>query len=65
MPSITVLTVREDNLLLVYRKWQISLQIELPPRSLTLVSLAWIVLARFWSKDEEVKSRGTVFCIPV
>ena len=32
MPSITVLTVREDNLLLVYRKWQISLQIELPPR---------------------------------
>ena len=64
---MTVLTVREDrDLLLVYRRWQISQQIELLPGiSLPSVSLAWIVLARFWSKEEEVTARGTVFCIRV
>ena len=59
--SITVLAVSEDNLLLVYRRWQVSQQIELLRGSLPLVSLAWLVLARFFFK---VKSRGTVFCIP-
>lgn len=59
--SITVLAVSIDNLLLVYRRWQISQEIELLPGSLPLVSLAWIVLALFWSKEDEVKRYGVLY----
>ena len=57
------MTVREDrDLLLVYRRWQISQQIELLPGiSLPSVSLAWIVLALFWSKEDEVKRYGVLY----